>query len=175
MAGKFDRARADDLQLSSKQRAMLARGEDVLDGNGDTLEAAWFRGGKRDAVSVLISGETASAPPAWDDSVSPTLLIHEATFLEEQQDKADEHLHSTAAGAVASAQSVGATYLALTHYSNRIKDAALPEQEASVSAKGMPVVALNDNDRLIVDDDGRLMHLAWGAGGWNMTNITPNR
>ena len=175
MAGKFDRARADDLQLSSKQRAMLARGEDVLDGNGDTLEAAWFRGGQRDAVSVLISGDTASAPSAWDDSVSPTLLIHEATFLEEQQDKADEHLHSTAAGAVASAQSVGATYLALTHYSNRIKDAALPEQEASVSAKGMPVVALNDNDRLVVDDDGRLMHLAWGAGGWNVTNITPNR
>ena len=103
------------------------------------------------------------------------MLIHEVTFREEQQDKADEHLHSTAAGAVASAQSVGATYLALTHYSNRIKDAALPEQEASDSAKGMPVVALNDNDRLIVDDDGRLMHLAWGADGWNTTNITPNR
>ena len=131
MAGKFDRARADDLQLSSKQRAMLARGEDVLDGNGDTLEAAWFRGGQRDAVSVLISGDTASAPSAWDASVSPTLLIHEATFLEEQQDKADEHLHSTAAGAVASAQSVGATYLCLLYTSPSPRDLSTSRMPSS--------------------------------------------
>ena len=35
MAGKFDRARADEMQLTTKQRAMVARGENITDANGD--------------------------------------------------------------------------------------------------------------------------------------------
>ena len=175
MAGKFDRARADEMQLTTKQRAMVARGENITDANGETIAASWFRGGERAAVSVLISGDTATTPEAWDDSVSPTLLIHEATYLEEQQNKAEEHMHSTAAGAVASAQAVGATYLALTHYSNRIKNSKTSEDEAKTAADGVAVVALNDNDRLVVDDDGDLTHLKWGSEGWLLANIPPNR
>ena len=175
MAGKFDRARADEMQLTTKQRAMVARGENITDANGETIAASWFRGGERAAVSVLISGDTATTPEAWDDSVSPTLLIHEATYLEEQQNKAEEHMHSTAAGAVASAQAVGATYLALTHYSNRIKNSKTSEDEAKTAAHGVAVVALNDNDRLVVDDDGDLTHLKWGSEGWLLANIPPNR
>ena len=175
MAGKFDRARADEMQLTTKQRAMVARGENITDANGETIAASWFRGGERAAVSVLISGDTATTPEAWDDSVSPTLLIHEATYLEEQQNKAEEHMHSTAAGAVASAQAVGATYLALTHYSNRIKNSKTPEDEAKTAADGVAVVALNDNDRLVVDDDGDLTHLKWESDGWVLANIPPNR
>ena len=175
MAGKFDRARADEMQLTTKQRAMVARGENITDANGETIAASWFRGGERAAVSVLISGDTATTPEAWDDSLAPTLLIHEATFLEEQHDKAEEHMHSTAAGAVASAQAVGATYLALTHYSNRIKNSKTPEDEAKTAADGVAVVALNDNDRLVVDDDGDLTHLKWESEGWVLANIPPNR
>ena len=175
MAGKFDRARADEMQLTTKQRAMVARGENITDANGETIAASWFRGGERAAVSVLISGDTATTPEAWDDSLAPTLLIHEATFLEEQHDKAEEHMHSTAAGAVASAQAVGATYLALTHYSNRIKNSKTSEDEAKTAAHGVAVVALNDNDRLVVDDDGDLTHLKWGSEGWLLANIPPNR
>jgi ribonuclease Z len=175
MAGKFDRARADEMQLTTKQRALVARGENITDANGETMAASWFRGGKRAAVSVLISGDTATAPEAWQETLAPTLLIHEATFLEEQNDKAEEHMHSTAAGAVASAQAVGATYLALTHYSNRIKTSKKPEDEAKAAADGVAVVALNDNDRLVVDDDGELTHLVWGPEGWATTNIPPNR
>lgn len=175
MAGKFDRARADEMQLTTKQRAMVARGENITDANGETIAASWFRGGERAAVSVLISGDTATTPEAWDDSVSPTLLIHEATYLEEQQNKAEEHMHSTAAGAVASAQAVGATYLALTHYSNRIKNSKTSEDEAKTAADGVAVVALNDNDRLVVDDDGDLTHLKWESDGWVLANIPPNR
>ena len=175
MAGKFDRARADEMQLTTKQRAMVARGENITDANGETIAASWFRGGERAAVSVLISGDTATTPEAWDDSLAPTLLIHEATFLEEQHDKAEEHMHSTATGAVASAQAVGATYLALTHYSNRIKNSKTSEDEAKTAADGVAVVALNDNDRLVVDDDGDLTHLKWESEGWVLANIPPNR
>ena len=175
MAGKFDRARADDLQLPSKQRAMLARGEDVQAADGSTLEAAWFRGGERAAISVLISGDTESKPPAWVADVSPTVLIHEATFLDEQQAKAEEHQHSTATGATASALAVGASVLALTHYSNRIKSSSKVQGEAEKVADGMPVVALNDNDRLVVDDGGGVDHLVWTKEGWTSASIAPNR
>lgn len=175
MAGKFDRQRADDLNLTTKERAMLARGEDVTTADGNALESAWFRGGERAPVSVLISGDTATTPPAWSDEVAPTLLVHEATFLNQQQDKADEHQHSTAAGAVASALAVGAESLALTHYSNRIKSSDEPLAEATSAAGALPVVALNDNDRLVVEDDGRVNHLSWRGSGWTSWNIKPNR
>ena len=175
MAGKFDRQRADDLNLSTKERAMLARGEDVTTADGTTLESAWFRGGERASVSVLVSGDTAAMPPAWTDEVRPTLLIHEATFLDEQQDKADEHQHSTATGAVASALAVGAESLALTHYSNRIKSTEEPVSEAKSAGEALPVVALNDNDRMVVDDEGRVHHLSWTETGWTSLNIKPNR
>jgi ribonuclease Z len=175
MAGRFDRARADDLGLTTKERAQLARGEDVARDDGELLEAEWFRGGERAPISVLISGDTATRPPAWDEDVAPTLLIHESTFLDEQQDKADEHQHSTAAGAVASARAVGASCLALTHYSNRIKSSQKAQEEAERVAEGLPVVALNDNDRMVVKDDGSVNHLSWNDGRWWGLNITPNR
>ena len=175
MAGKFDRQRADDLNLTTKERAMLARGEDVTTADGSTLESAWFRGGERAPVSVLISGDTAATPPAWSDEVAPTLLVHEATYLNQQQDKADEHQHSTAAGAVASALAVGAESLALTHYSNRIKSSDEPLEEAKSTAGALPVVALNDSDRMVVEDDGRVNHLSWNGSGWASLNIKPNR
>ena len=175
MAGKFDRARAEEMQLTTKQRAMVARGENITDANGETIAASWFRGGERAAVSVLISGDTAATPKTWEASIAPTLLIHEATYLEQQQDKAEQHMHSTATGAVASAHAVGATYLALTHYSNRIKDASVSVGEAKAAAEGVAVVALNDNDRLVVDDDGGLTHLVWEREGWGPKSIPPNR
>tara|TARA_B100000900_G_scaffold335543_1_gene297086 strand:- start:9752 stop:10894 length:1143 start_codon:yes stop_codon:yes gene_type:complete len=175
MAGKFDRARADTLNLNSKQRAMLARGENVQAEDGTAIEAAWFRGGERSAISVLISGDTESEPPGWAPEIAPTVLIHEATFLDEQQSKADEHQHSTATGAAASARAVGASVLALTHYSNRIKSSIGPQQEAAAEADGLPVVALNDNDRMVVHDDGRVAHLVWSKEGWKETSIAPNR
>jgi hypothetical protein len=39
----------------------------------------------------------------------------------------------------------------------------------------MPVVALNDNDRLVVDDGGGVDHLVWTKEGWTSASIAPNR
>ena len=173
--GVFDRERADELGLTTKQRARLAQGEDVRGSDGNLLESRWFRGPDLPPVSVLISGDTASSPATWPAGMAPTLLIHEATFLNEQQEKAHEHLHSTSVGAVQSARAIGATYLALTHYSNRIKSSETVKEEAMRVADGLPLVALNDSDRLKLSDAGRLTHLAWGEQGWGRTSIPPNR
>ena len=173
--GAFDRARADELNLNTKQRARLARGENVQGPDGNMLEASWFRGEPGSPISVLISGDTASSPPSWPSGLAPTLLVHEATFLNEQQDKAHEHLHSTAVGAVQSARSIGAKHIALTHYSNRIKDETQAKREAETVADGLPLVALNDGDRLFINDSGRLVHKIRVDDGWNNTSISPNR
>jgi len=173
--GTFDRERADELALNTKQRARLARGEDIKIADGSTLEASWFRGEELPGASVLLSGDTASCPPAWTAELAPNLLIHEATFLNEQQDKAHQHLHSTAAGAVQTARSIGASFLALTHYSNRIKNLGEVLQEAHGLAGDLPVVALNDADRLKVSDKGIVTHLAWGSDGWKVASREPHR
>ena len=174
-SGTFDRARADELGLNTKQRARLARGEDIKAVDGTMLEASWFRGEGHPSVSVLLSGDTASCPPGWPVGLAPTLLIHEATFLNEQQEKAHAHLHSTAAGAAQTARAIGATYLALTHYSNRIKNTTASVEEARAVADGLPLVALDDGDRLRVGDDGVLAHLVLVEDGWKRRSIPPNR
>ena len=65
--------------------------------------------------------------------------------------------------------------LALTHYSNRIKSSKKAQEEAERVAEGLPVVALNDNDRMVVKDDGSVNHLGWNDGRWWGLNIKPNR
>jgi ribonuclease Z len=47
------------------------------------------------------------------------LLVHEATFCEDERDRADETLHSTAADAAHVAAGADAAMLALTHLSPR--------------------------------------------------------
>ena len=46
---------------------------------------------------------------------------------------------------------------------------------ASDVADALPVVALNDNDRMVVKDDGSVNHLGWNDGRWWGLNIKPNR
>ena len=101
--------------------------------------------------------------------------MHEATFLEEQHEKAKEHLHSTAKGAVRSAHYLQAEVLALTHYSSRIKSSRHALDEALQEADDLPVVALGDGDRLLVGDGGSVTHLIRNEGGWQEASIVPNR
>jgi len=173
--GKFDRLRAAELRLNEQQRKQLSNGEDVTLEDGTHLDAKSFRGQSGEGLSIIISGDTAEAAPGLLQAPTPTLLIHEATFLEAQQDKAEQHLHSTIGGAVRTAQQMGVEQLALTHYSSRIKGLDMVDSEIDTGDSILQVFTLNDGDRLRVDEDGTVSHLVSSGEGWNKRNKTPNR
>ena len=155
--GKFDRESSK--HLPDDVKASLAAGNDV-EYNGDVLKATDFRSDTIPGLSVIISGDTAEQ--AIDSDCD--LLIHEATFLQSHADIANEHLHSTAAGAARTAVECGANHLALTHYSARLDrhDESLAEAREIHGS----VVALSDGDRLVLNDDLSLTHLIKSEEGW---------
>ena len=100
---------------------------------------------------------------------SCSVLIHEATFLDEYSKHAKEYLHSTASGAARTALECGARHLVLTHYGARIKQTDEPTSEAMkvLANSKTPVTAANDGDRILVDDNGVVHHLSWMGNGWS--------
>lgn len=122
-----------------------------------------------------MSGDTAS-PGLLGASPGPDVLVHEATYLEEHADRADTHLHSTAAGAARTAVHLGARGLALTHFSARLSDAAPSLAEAEAVLEGaMPCVTLEDGDRITVHPDGTVHHLRREDVGWQPLLLVEGR
>jgi ribonuclease Z len=168
--GVFDRNRATLAGLKEGERRLLATGTDVEKENGTILKASSFRGPERRAHSFVISGDTA------EQSIHPigipTVLVHEATFLEESHSKAEEHLHSTAMGAARTAKACGAEHLVLTHFSARIRDASESLTEAKEEYEDAGITYANDGDRLQIDVDGNVTFYRRNELGWKQHNIT---
>lgn len=127
------------------------------------------------STALVVSGDTAS-PGLDSDLPGPDVLVHEATYLEEHADRAEGHLHSTAAGAARTALHLDARGLALTHFSARLADVAPSVAEAAaVLDGGVPCVALNDGDRLTVQPDGTVHHLSREDVGWDARLLVEGR
>ncbi|MEC8541743.1 MAG: hypothetical protein VXY53_07885, partial [Candidatus Thermoplasmatota archaeon] len=79
------------------------------------------------------------------------------------------YLHSTASGAARTAIQCGAGHLVLTHYGARIKDTNESKSEAIkvLANSEISVTAADDGDRILVDDNGDVLHLSWTGNGWN--------
>ena len=169
--GVFDRNRATLAGLNEGERRLLATGTDIEQENGTILKASSFRGPGRSAHSFVISGDTAeqSIHPIG----KPTVLVHEATFLEESHSKAEEHLHSTAMGAARTAKACGAEHLVLTHFSARIRDATESLNEAMEEYGDVGgITYANDGDRLQIDIDGNVTFYRRNEQGWKQHNIS---
>jgi len=118
--GRFDVEAADALGVpSGPERGTLQGGDPVTLPDGRTITPDSVLGPPRPGRMVVITGDTAPAREIVEVARGADLLVHEATFCEEEGDRAAETLHSTAAGAAEIARAAEVRLLALTHVSNR--------------------------------------------------------
>ena len=118
--GRFDVEAADALGVpAGPERGALQGGDPVTLADGRTITPDSVLGPPRPGRTVVITGDTAPAREIVDVARGAELLVHEATFCEEERDRAAETLHSTAAGAAEIARAAEVRLLALTHISSR--------------------------------------------------------
>ena len=165
--GKFNRIRGIELGLSEDETATLAAGKD-LQHNGELLLSKDFRGSEIESLSIVISGDTSEMAPGITSLNGCDLLIHEATFLDDFSQHADDYLHSTASGAARTAIACGAKHLVLTHYGARIKqtDESLSEAKSVLAESKTTLSAARDGDRILIENPNEITHLYWRNDGW---------
>ncbi len=126
--GAFDPAAAERLGLApGPEFGRLQRGETV---NGVTPDQVL--GPPRAGRKVVISGDTIPCEALKVAAHRADLLIHEATFAEEDRDRAAETGHSTAGQAAAIALEAEVGVLALTHLSARHPAAVLRDEARAI-------------------------------------------
>src|ERR671914_308784 len=118
--GRFDVDVADSLGVpAGPERGRLQRGEAVTLADGRAVAPADVLGPPRPGRKVVISGDTAPAPTVLEAARGADVLVHEATFCEDERERARETSHSTAADAAELARLADVRLLALTHLSPR--------------------------------------------------------
>jgi ribonuclease Z len=118
--GRFDVEAADALGVpSGPARGALQRGESVTLPDGSVVSADRVLGPPRPGRKIVITGDTAPSESVVEAAWGAEVLVTEATFSEEELERAQETMHQTAAQAAGIAQRANIGLLALTHLSNR--------------------------------------------------------
>jgi len=118
--GRFDVEAADALGVpSGPARGALQRGESVTLPDGRVVSADQVLGPPRPGRKIVITGDTAPSETVVEAAWGAEVLVTEATFSEEELERAEETMHQTAAQAAGIAQRANIGLLALTHLSNR--------------------------------------------------------
>jgi ribonuclease Z len=125
----------------------LTKGETVTTDDGRKFTPADFVGPNRPGRLLVITGDTRPCASVVDAAQGADLLIHEATFGEEEKERAKDTNHSTALEAAQVALAAKAKRLVLVHLSARYSVA--PEEllteaktvfaETAVARDGMAV------------------------------------
>jgi len=118
--GRFDVGASDALGVPpGPERGLLQAGESVQLADGRVVTPDEVLGEPRPGRKVVLSGDTAPSPTVLEAARGAEVLVHEATFLEEERERARETAHSTALEAAEIARDAEVGLLALTHLSNR--------------------------------------------------------
>jgi ribonuclease Z len=112
-----------------------------------TADPAALVGPARPGRTVAISGDTRPTATLVEAAAGADLLVHEATFTEDERDRAIETRHSTAREAAQVALAAGVRRLVLTHLSARfstawqelLDEARAVFQETMVAKDGMAI------------------------------------
>ena len=125
----------------------LTKGETVQLPDGRTVGPEGIVGGNRPGRLVVFTGDTRPCAAVVDAAQGADLLIHEATFGEEEKERAKETGHSTAREAAQVALAAKARRLVLSHVSARysisadelVKEAREVFKETAVAKDGMTI------------------------------------
>jgi ribonuclease Z len=118
--GRFDVDAADTLGVpAGRERGVLQGGDPVTLPDGRVITPDEVLGPARPGRKVVLTGDTAPSPRVVQAAHQADLLVHEATFSEEEKQRARETMHATAAEAAEVAKLAAVKLLALTHLSSR--------------------------------------------------------
>jgi ribonuclease Z len=130
--GRFDEARALELGVRpGPDFGKLHRGEAVPGTDGDVTPDQVV-GEARPGRKVVIAGDSAPSPLTVAVAHGADLLVHEATFSDEEADRARETGHSTAREAAEIAREAEVKLLALNHVSPRHPPNVLLDEATAV-------------------------------------------
>jgi ribonuclease Z len=118
--GRFDPGAAEALGVPKGPLfGMLQRGETVALGDGTIVDPGQVLGPPRRGRKIVLSGDTRPARSVLEIAREADVLVHDATFSDEERERAHETGHATATEAAELARLAGVKMLALTHLSNR--------------------------------------------------------
>ena len=154
--GRFNPDRARELGVPEGPLwGRIHRGLAVTLDDGRTIEPGELVGPPRGGRRVVITGDTRPCDATIAAASGADLLVHEATFGDEEADRAAQTGHSTAREAAEVAKAAGARRLVLTPFSARYsRDATELEEEAR---------AVFSN--VVVGKDGMEIEVPFGDGG----------
>lgn len=118
--GRFDPDRARELGVPEGPLwGQIHKGKAVTLPDGRVVNPADLVGPPRPGRTVVLTGDTRPHPAVLSAAKGADLLVHEATFGEEERGRALETGHSTAREAAIVARDAGVDRLVLTHVSAR--------------------------------------------------------
>ncbi len=141
--GRFDLEAAKRLGVpEGPDFAALQRGEEVQ-GTEGPVRPEDVVGASRPGRTVVVTGDTAPSPATVAAAADAELLIHDASFAEEEVQRAAETGHSTVGQAAAVGREAHVKMLALVHISSRYHVGTVLEEAQEVYE---PTVAPKDFD-----------------------------
>jgi ribonuclease Z len=144
--GRFDLKVAQGLGVPpGPAYGKLQKGEAVTLDDGRIVQPSQVLGPARKGRKLVISGDTRPCAAMVEASQGADVLIHEATFSDEEQARAIETRHSTAREAGTVAAQAQVKRLVLTHFSSRhdVDPEPLVQQAKEAFSAG-PVEAARD-------------------------------
>ena len=130
--GRFNPERAREMGVPEGPLwGRLHRGQRVTLDDGREIDPSDLVGPTRPGRKLVITGDTRPCEPTVEAAAGADLLVHEATFADEEAARAVETGHSTAREAAQVASRAGVSQLVLTHVSARYsRDVSDLEREA---------------------------------------------
>lgn len=141
--GRFDPAAAVAAGVPEGPAfAALQRGETV-EGDSGPVTPDQVMGPSRPGRTIVVTGDSAPSPATVSAAADADLLVHDASFAEEEAQRAAETGHSTVGQAAAVAAEAHVKLLALVHISSRYHVGKVVEEAKDVFE---PTVAPKDFD-----------------------------